>query len=409
MDHNMHPIPLLSIVIPTRNRVSYAISAIQSIVEISDPRLELVVQDNSDNRDLEKWLQTNINDSRLCYHYSNHPLSFIHNFNMAVELATGEYICFIGDDDGVNPKIMEAAAWAKSDNLDSLVVNNKVNYLWPGTPISFAYFTKPTAGSLSICGFRGSLIEADMEKEMRKFVRDGGVHYMKFKLPKLYHGLVNRRCLKAIHEKTGAYFGGLSPDIYASLAIACVAKRVVVTDYPLTIPGACRASSTVVEGVMKKHSKKLEDAPHLRYRGEYHWCELVPRVYSVESIWVDSGVAALRAMGRDDLVRELNLPKLAAYCMGGNRGVTWPVLRDLFAGLGIMDKSCIIGAIQVAWNLLINSAIRFTRRVWNRFLMIIGVRDVCNIHDLDNMVEASHALTCYLKENGHSFSGCVRR
>ena len=61
---------------------------------------------------------------------------------------------------------------------------------------------------------------------------------MKFNLPKLYHGLVRRRCLQAIHEKTGAYIGGLSPDIFASLSIACVAQRVMVTDYPLTIPGA---------------------------------------------------------------------------------------------------------------------------------------------------------------------------
>ncbi len=49
-------------------------------------------------------------------------------------------------------------------------------------------------------------------------------------------------------------------------------------------------------------------------------------------------------------------------------------------------------------------------RAWNRFLMIIGIRVGYNrINGLENIVEASHALTRYLKENGHSFADCVRR
>src|SRR5207237_1455972 len=101
-----------------------------------------------------------------------------------------------------------------------------------------------------------------------------------------------------VREKAGAYFGGLSPDVFVSLASACVARRVAVTDYPLTIPGACSTSGSLVEGAIKRHSRNLEDAPHLRWRGEYRWCELVPPIYCRETIWVDSGVAALRAMGR---------------------------------------------------------------------------------------------------------------
>ena len=408
MEQPNSPIPLLSIVIATRNRIPYAISVIQSILEIPDPRLELVVQDNSESRDLESYVHANIVDSRFRYRYTPPPFSSIDNFNAAVELATGEYLCLIGDDDGVNPEIMEAAAWVKSEDLDCLAVNPKAHYLWRGTGIPSTLLTKAPGGSLSVSGFRGSIMEADMEKEMRKLVRNGGYDHLNFNLPKLYHGLVHRRCLQAIHEKTGAYFGGLSPDIFASLSIACVAQRVMVTDYPLTIPGACGASTSVTEGHIKTHSKRLEDAPHFRDRGDYHWCELVPRVYSVETIWADSGVAALRAMGRDDLVRQLNLHKLAAYCIGGNRGVTGPVLRDMFRGLRRMGKSPAIGAIQFLWNFLTHPRLKFPRRVWNRFLMIIGMRVVRRIDGLENMVEASRALTRYLKENGYSFSDCVR-
>lgn len=407
MEHKNEDIPLLSIVIATRNRVPYAISAIQSILEIPDPRLELVVQDSGDSRELASYVRENIKDNRFHYRYTPPPFSSIDNFNAAVELATGEYLCLIGDDDGVNPEIIEATFWAKSEDLDSLAVRNCAHYLWHGTGIPSTFFTKEPGGTLSISGFRGSIIYADMEKEMRKLVRNGGSSYVNFNLPKLYHGIVHRRCLQAIHEKTGSYFGGLSPDIFVSLSIACIAKRVMVTDYPLTIPGACRVSSSVVEGSIERHSKRLEDAPHFRDRGEYHWCELVPRVYTIETIWADSGVAALRAMDREDLTQKLNLPKLAANCIGANRGVAKSVLRDMFKGFRRMGKSPAIGAIQFLWSFLMYPRLKFPRRVWNRFLMIIRMSDVRRIDGLNNMVEASHALTCYLKENGYSFSNCV--
>jgi glycosyltransferase involved in cell wall biosynthesis len=400
--------PLLSIVIPTRNRTAYAIAAIQSILEISDPRLELVVQDNSESRALDAWILTNIQDARLRYSYDGRPLSFVDNFNAAVHSASGEYLCLIGDDDGVNPEIMKAAEWAQKEAIDSLSVKTRANYIWPDAGIPSTIFTKVTGGVLTIFNFRGNIIDTDGEKEMRAFVRAGGMNYLNHNLPKLYHGLVRRDCLETIKNATGAYFGGLSPDIFVSLAIACAAKRMVMTDYPLTLPGACGASASIIEGVKKRNSKNLEEAPHLRDRGEYHWSELVPRIYSVETIWADSGVAALRAMGRDDLVRRINLPRLAAYCIWVNRGVRRPVLRDLFKGLHILHKNRVSGAIRFGGRfflLIAGLGLKFIQRVWNRFLMIMGLTTIRRIDGLENMIEASHALTRFLAEKGRRFSG----
>ena len=396
--------PLLSIVIATRNRVPYAISAILSILEISDARLELVVQDNSESRDLESYVRCNVRDSRFRYRYTPPPFSSIDNFNAAVELATGEYVCLIGDDDGVNPEIMDAAEWAKRENIDSLGVRNVANYSWPKTGVPPTLFTKITEATLQVSPFKGYLIDADCEKEMRALIRNGALYYLFFKLPKLYHGLVHRRCLAAVHSKVGNYFGGLSPDIFSSLAIVCVAKRVVITDYPLTIPGVCRASTSVTEGPLKKPSKDLKDAPHFRDRGDYQWCELVPRFYATETIWADSAVAALRAMGREDLVRQLNLPKLAAYCVGANRGVINLVMHDLLKGLQVTGKSRVIGIIRFACCLLTGPGTKFAHRAWVRLLVSSGIRVPYIANGLQNMVEATHSLTCYLEKNGHRFS-----
>jgi glycosyltransferase involved in cell wall biosynthesis len=403
MERKAGAYPLLSIVIPTRNRTRYAISAIQSILGIVDSRLELVVQDNSDVRELEVYVRDHITDCRFRYRYTPPPLSLIDNVNAAVDLATGEYVCLIGDDDGVNPEILAAASWAKIEGIDCIAAKQTASYLWQGTGIRSTLFTRVRGGSLSVSGFDGYIKCGIPERELRELVRSGGAYYLACDLPKLYHGLVHRRCLSAVRDKTGAYLGGLSPDIFASVALACVASRVIVTDYPLTIPGACGASGSVLEGAIRRHSKRLEDAPHLRDRGDYRWCELVPRVYTAETIWADSAIAALRAMGREDLVRQLCVWKLSALCIGANRGVMWPVLRTVFARMRPMGCKSVVGFARFAWSLITCPGARLGRRAWNRFLLSIRLRRIHRISGLTNMVDASAALTGYLAERGHTF------
>ncbi len=398
--------PLLSIVIATKNRVPYAKSAIESILSIADTRLELIVQDNSDTVELREHVLLNVNDSRIKYRYTPPPLSSIGNFNLALELATGEYVCLIGDDDGINPEILEAAAWSKEQGLDSLGGGCKVNYLWGGTGAPSTVFTQVSGERLTISEFKAKITRVDIESELLGLMRNGGVYYLDFHLPKLYHGLVRRECLEEIHQRTGEFLGGLSPDIFASLSIACIAKKVAVTDYPLTIPGACGASTSVTEGAIKKHSKKLEDAPHFRSREHYSWSELIPRVYSVETIWTDSGLAALHAMGRNDLVDQLNLPRLAAFCMTRNKGVTKMVMQGLWHGVRARRGSVPMAAVSLLINLVTGPGNALLRRVWNRFMMMCGRRVTHTISGLQDMVQTSHALTKFLADRKLSFASC---
>lgn len=236
---------LLSIIVPTRNRQKYAISAITSILNIPAPDLELVVQDNSDSRELEDYIRNNISDTRLRYNYTSTPLSFIDNFDVAVRLASGKYLCIIGDDDGVNPEILEATRWADRNDIDALKPTVSVVYLWPELGVPSTFFTKiPLNGLLEINGFSGRVAKHNPEIEMKKVVKNGGLKYLETEIPRLYHGIVKRKCLNKIREKTGSFFGGLSPDIYAAVSIANFAKNVVSIDYPLTIAGVCKSSGS---------------------------------------------------------------------------------------------------------------------------------------------------------------------
>ena len=399
--------PLISIVIPTRNRFEYVKSAITSILNIKDQRIELVIQDNSDSEDLKSWTKDNFKDIRLKYSYFKTPLSFVGNFNEGVKASTGEYVCVIGDDDGINPEIVDAVVWLKKQNIDCLSIKNTVNYVWPNSGIPSTIFTKVTDGNLSLSYFEGNVVDTNVSIQLESFVRNGCSNYLSFNLPKLYHGIVRRSCLDEIQKKTGFYFSGLSPDIYASISLACVVNRVVVTDYPLTLPGICGVSASVVEGLLKKNSKKLEDAPHLKNRGNYFWSDIVPRIYCVETIWADSAIAALKQMGRGDLLKKIKLYKLASYCIIANKGVLSPVIKGFYKGLRILNMNIIIPTFQLVLYLMIlklKEKLSLLSRIWNRILIIIGIKKVIRVNNLNNIIEASNALTLLLNEKGVSFS-----
>jgi hypothetical protein len=398
--------PLLSIVIATRNRIPTAISAIESILSINDARLELVIQDNSDFQDLQSFVHENIKDSRLRYRYDAKPMSMVGNFNASMELATGEYVCLIGDDDGVNPEILDATAWAKSEGLDSLGIRQTAHYLWPGTGLSSTVFSKVVGGNLLVEPFEGKIIEIDLEKELKALLHNGGLYYLKFNLPKAYHGIARRACLETIKEKTGNYFGGASPDIFSSLALACIAKKAAIIEYPLTIPGHCRVAENT-HHVKDAHLRPMASCSHFQNRGDYKWCDLVPYVFIGEAFWVDAGVAALKGMGREDLVKELSLPKLAAHCIGSYTGLTKVILKTMFNGLKKTKQNRVKGVMQFIWGLITGPGLKFSRRAWNRIMLIIGVRVNHQFFEIKDMSECTQELSRYLEKNGYSFNNCI--
>lgn len=295
--------PLLSIVIPTKNRQKYCLSAVNSILAIQSDKVQIVIQDNSDDSTLKEMLPDLKNSNKLKYNYSQDPVSFVENFNNAIASSDGEYICIIGDDDGINPEIIIATEWAKNYNIDCIVGNLKAHYRWQGVGVQRGFINTMPDSSLTIAQFNGAAKKVDIENSLIELMKNGCTNYIDFDLPKLYHGIVKKEALSNLKKKTGSYLKGLSPDIYASVALACTIDTLIKIDYPLTIPGICRESGSVKEGIKKENPKELDKAPHLKGRTEpYQWEELVPKVYCVETIWADSGFAALREFNRSDLI-----------------------------------------------------------------------------------------------------------
>ena len=94
----MHKYPIVSVVLPTYNRYSLAIGAINNIKKQDYPNIEIIVVEDGSSTKIDEYIN-NINCNNLKYlkHNSNRGLSASRNTGIAA--SSGEYIAFMDDDD----------------------------------------------------------------------------------------------------------------------------------------------------------------------------------------------------------------------------------------------------------------------------------------------------------------------
>ena len=91
--------PLVSVVIPAYNRPDTLKIAIDSVLEQTYPNIEVIIcDDSSDNRVQEMLIPYLDSFSNIKYHKNERNL-FLENWHKCYNLATGEYINYLMDDD----------------------------------------------------------------------------------------------------------------------------------------------------------------------------------------------------------------------------------------------------------------------------------------------------------------------
>jgi len=94
--------PFFSVVIPTHNRLALLRDAIDSILRQSGAKYECVVFDNASDEPVAEYVSS-LNEPCLRYERSDEFLPVTASWNRAIDLARGNYITLIGDDDGLTP------------------------------------------------------------------------------------------------------------------------------------------------------------------------------------------------------------------------------------------------------------------------------------------------------------------
>lgn len=103
-NHEGNPgdLPLVSILIPTHNRPDYFEIALKSALQQRYGNIEIIISDNSENLLTQERISPYLIDKRIKYHYQP-GLSALDNFAKCLELASGEFVNFLMDDDVFHP------------------------------------------------------------------------------------------------------------------------------------------------------------------------------------------------------------------------------------------------------------------------------------------------------------------
>ncbi len=122
-------VPLLSICIPTYNRAPFLRECLESALESAagHPEVEILVVDNASADDtpalIERFQQR---CPQIRYHRHATNIGGESNFYAAAQLATGEYIWLLGDDDKLFPHAIPLALRHLEQGYDFLVSNFSV-------------------------------------------------------------------------------------------------------------------------------------------------------------------------------------------------------------------------------------------------------------------------------------------
>jgi glycosyltransferase involved in cell wall biosynthesis len=124
--------PKISVVIPTRNRLSLLKDAIFTVLKQKYQSWELVVFDNASTDPIKGHVDT-LGQSRIRYERSDAFLSVTDSWNRAIDYATGDYVILLGDDDGLVPDFFDkVASLVKSFGEPDFVLSATYQFMHPG-------------------------------------------------------------------------------------------------------------------------------------------------------------------------------------------------------------------------------------------------------------------------------------
>lgn len=243
--------PLLSILIPTRNRGAYVGFAVESCLNISCKEIEVLVSDNHSDDDTASVL-SKFNDSRLRVFSPPSPLAMHENWEFLLNKANGEWVYVLGDDDAIFPYVVaELKAVASEFPWIEAIVSPRAYYFWEGCAGNYPVFDFATRLNA------GKKVKLKDSKLQLKLALRGKLSPRT--LPQLYSGGFQKNTLveRVRNSQGGRYFGSVMPDSYSAVVACIYTANYLEIGLPLALVGTSPRLPTMAgASVTKKNFVK---------------------------------------------------------------------------------------------------------------------------------------------------------
>lgn len=122
--------PLVSIGIPTYNRPEGLLRAVISVINQTYKDIEIIISNNSpNNHHYEKIINfLSLKSTKIKYYKQNKNIGAIDNFKFVLQMATGHYFMWVGDDDILEPYFIKECLEVLSNNNGCAAVTMEAQY-----------------------------------------------------------------------------------------------------------------------------------------------------------------------------------------------------------------------------------------------------------------------------------------
>ncbi len=233
--------PILSVLIPTRNRAFYLDYAIRSAININHQQVEILISNNKSN-DNTTEICRQFDDPRVKLFETNEVIPMHSNYESLLQKATGEWVYVLGDDDALMPHVVDYLCYvnAKYPACEALVTP-RAYYFWENARDS-------SAGVVVNASFQDFEIWVDSKKLMSDLLDAKSIYFYG---PQNYSGGFHRHSLirRVLNSQNGVYYKSVVPDAYSALMGCVHTYRFLRTGVPVTWVGTSdsKLSSTQVK------------------------------------------------------------------------------------------------------------------------------------------------------------------
>ncbi len=306
--------PRISIVIPTRQRADTLVFALESALAQTHTDFEVVVQNNG-NDQATNDVVAGFESPRIILASSAKILPMAENWEAALSASSGEYVAFIGDDDGIMPDACAICDQLMSSRPSLGALHWTPHYYdWPtslrGAARNRLVVNLPGSAPGMICRCRDLLLQ----------LYAGTISWTN--MPLIYNGaFVHRRVIEKVSAFCGGrYFAGQIPDVHSGIANLWAMDQFLHVDRPLSICGASGHSNGtahfVGSGGQQLQQRFHAENPALRKT----LAECFGGSTNMELTIATALVVAKEVFFRDDPAVSLNLRNvLLQMALGANR------------------------------------------------------------------------------------------
>jgi len=250
--------PFFSVVIPTLERADTFEHALATVVAQAHSSLEIVVQNNGGDPGTRRVVEA-AGDSRIRLFETSDVLPMTQNWERALGNARGEWVTFLGDDDGLLPDACEVAGAVLEDvGEDELLSWEPFLYLWPD------YWNPRRRNVLQATVERSFVVQRVPSRPMVHRLYGFALHYSK--LPMIYNSFVRRSLIERVVGDHGRYFVGALPDVTSGIVNAAYSEWFLKSTRPLSVAGVSRHSTghrLHRSGSPAAHEDLLDEFPEL--------------------------------------------------------------------------------------------------------------------------------------------------